>query len=62
MKGSVILSLTLDVSAMGVMLIPGTRFRRQTTHPRTITNLKRGVFLALLLSGFLVDHFISHPG
>jgi hypothetical protein len=62
MKGSVVLSLSLDVAAIGIMLIPPEKFARLSTNPKLVTNLKRGCFLGLLLSGWLIDHYISHPG
>lgn len=62
MKGSVILSLSLDVLAIGIMLIPDEKFVSITPNRKWITNGKRICFLVLLLTGFLIDKFISHPG
>jgi hypothetical protein len=62
MKGSVILSLSLDVLAIGVILIPDAKFAPLSSNPRWIRNGKRICFLLLLLSGFLIDQYISHPG
>jgi len=62
MKGSVILSLALDVTAIGILLIPEGKFSRISTNLKTIIFAKRACFLLLLLAGFLIDHFISHPG
>jgi hypothetical protein len=62
MKGSVILSLSLDVLAIGIMLIPDEKFLSMTPNKKWISNGKRICFLALLLTGFLIDHYISHPG
>ena len=62
MKGSVIVSLSLDVVAIGILLIPDEKFRPLTPNPRWIRNGKRICFLVLLLTGFLIDRYISHPG
>ena len=62
MKGSVILSLSLDVLAIAIMLVPVEKFRFLSRNDRTVTTAKRTCFLLLLLAGFLIDHFISHPG
>jgi hypothetical protein len=62
MKGSVILSLALDVTAIGVMLIPEGKFSGISTNLKAVTFAKRTCFLLLLLAGFLIDHYISHPG
>jgi len=62
MKGSVILSLALDVSAIGFLLIPADRFRGLSTNPKVVSTIKRAGFFLLLISGFLIDHYISHPG
>ena len=62
MKGSVILSLALDVLAIGIMLIPPARLSRLSNDPLRVTRAKRVCFLLLLGAGFLIDHYISHPG
>jgi len=62
LKGSVILSLSLDVLAIVIMLIPAERYGFISRNSRTVTTAKRTCFLLLLLAGFLIDHFISHPG
>jgi hypothetical protein len=62
MKGSVILSLSLDVVAIGILLIPDEKYLPLTSNPKWIRNGKRVCFLVLLLAGFLVDRYISHPG
>ena len=62
MKGSVMLSLSLDVLAIGIMLVPVEKFAFLSRNGRAVTTAKRTCFLLLLLSGFLIDHFISHPG
>ena len=61
MKGSVILSLSLDVVAIVVLLIPDEKFRPITPDPKWIRNGKRAVFLVLIAAGFLIDQYISHP-
>jgi hypothetical protein len=62
MKGSVIASLSLDVSAIAFMLIPAEKFHRFSTSAKTIGFTKRAVFFLLLISGFLIDRYISHAG
>jgi len=62
MKGTVILSLALDVVAIGVLLIPDEKYRVFTRDEKWIRNGKRIGFLVLLATGFLIDRFISHPG
>lgn len=62
MKGSVILSLALDVSAIAIILVPDAKFTGITADPKWIRNGKRVCFGVLLLAGFLIDHYISHPG
>ena len=62
MKGSVILSLSLDVLAIVIILIPDDKFLRFTRNKQWISNGKRACFLLLLATGFLIDHYISHPG
>jgi hypothetical protein len=62
MKGSVVLSLSLDVVAIGILLIPDEKFLPLTRNPKWIRNGKRLCFLVLLLAGFLIDRYISHPG
>ena len=62
MKGSVILSLSLDVLAIGIMLIPAERLGFVSRNLRHVTIAKRTCFLLLLLAGFLIDTFISHGG
>jgi hypothetical protein len=62
MKGSVILSLSLDVLAIAVILIPDAKFASFSGNPKRIRTGKIVCFLLLLLCGFLVDQYISHPG
>ena len=62
MKGSVVLSLSLDVLAIVIMLIPVEQFTFLSRNSRTVTPAKRTCFLLLLRAGFLIDHFISPPG
>jgi hypothetical protein len=62
MKGSVALSLSLDVLAISVLLIPDEKFRWISARPKAVIFGKRVGFLLLLLSGFLIDQYISHPG
>ncbi|MDR3671835.1 MAG: hypothetical protein P4L36_13390 [Holophaga sp.] len=62
MKGSVILSLSLDVLAIGVILIPDATFAPLSRNPKWVRNGKRICFLVLLLTGFLIDQYVSHPG
>jgi hypothetical protein len=62
MKGSVILSLSLDVVAIGIILIPDATFAPISTNKKWVGYGKRACFLALLLAGFLIDQYISHPG
>ncbi len=62
MKGTVILSLALDVAAIGILLIPDEKYTVITPNAKWIRNGKRIGFLLLLLTGFLIDKFISHPG
>ena len=60
MKGSVILSLSLDVLAIGVILVPDAKFVPLCKDPKWIRNGKRIGFLVLLLTGFLIDQYITH--
>jgi hypothetical protein len=60
MKGSVILSLTLDILAVVFILLPARFLAGVSTDPKTVRNIKRAVGILLLLSGFLVDRFITH--
>lgn len=62
MKGSVILSLTLDALAVLVILLPASLLSGLSSDPKVIRNIKRGTAILLLLTGFLVDFFISRPG
>ena len=62
MKGSVILSLSLDVVAIVILLIPDEKFHAITPNPKWIRNGKRALFLVLIGAGFLIDQYISHPG
>jgi hypothetical protein len=48
--------------AIGILLIPDEKYLPLTTNPKWIRNGKRLCFLVLLLAGFLIDKFISHPG
>ena len=61
MKGSVILSLTLDVLAIAVVLVPDAEYAPLCKDPKWVRNGKRICFLVLLLGGFLIDQYISHP-
>jgi hypothetical protein len=61
MKASVYLSLSLDVLAIVIILIPDAKYRRFSSNPKWIRNDKRICFLVLLLAGFLIDQYISHP-
>jgi hypothetical protein len=60
MKASVILSLSLDVLAIVIMLVPAEKYRFISRDSRTVTTAKRTCFLVLLLAGFLIDTFVSH--
>jgi hypothetical protein len=62
MKGSVILSITLDLLAVITILLPVRWFTWLSGNSRLVTNLKRACSILLLLAGFLVDRYISHPG
>ena len=62
MKGSVILSLSLDVVAIAILLVPDEKFKGITPDPKWIRNGKRAIFLVLIAAGFLIDQYISHPG
>jgi len=62
MKGSVLLSVALDVLAVGIILVPDSKFTRFTADPKWIRKGKYVCAGALLVSGFLIDHFISHAG
>jgi hypothetical protein len=62
MKGSVILSIALDILAVITILLPVRWFTWLSSNTRVVTNLKRACSVLLLLAGYLVDKYISHPG
>lgn len=62
MRGSFVLSLVLDVSAIGIMLVPNRTFAPLSTDDRRVTFAKRACFLALLAAGFLIDQYVTHSG
>jgi len=62
LKGSVVLSLSLDVLAIGIILVPPERFAWVSADPKRVTLVKRTCFGLLLAAGFLIDQYISHPG
>jgi hypothetical protein len=61
MKGSVVLSLALDVTAVVLVLIPDRKYAWITTDPKRVKFAKHAC-VVLLVAGFLIDMFISHPG
>ena len=62
MKGSFILSLSLDILAIILLLVPDARYRWVSSNPKHVSFYKRGVVLLLLLAGFLIDRYITHRG
>ncbi|MGA2079292.1 MAG: hypothetical protein ABSH53_01570 [Holophaga sp.] len=60
MKGTVILSLTLDVSAVAIMFIPKARFGRYAKDERRVRIIKWSCAAALLIAGYLIDQYITH--
>ena len=62
MKATVLLSLTLDASAIGILLTPEVKFRWLSGDDKVIRNAKRAAFFLLLISGFLIDRYITHGG
>lgn len=62
MKGTVILSLSLDVLAIVVLLVPDEKYAPLSRDPKWVRNGKRIVFLVLLVAGFLIDRYITHRG
>jgi threonine/homoserine/homoserine lactone efflux protein len=62
MKGSVLLSLTLDILAVAFIFLPARYLAGLSTDPKVVRNIKRVVGILLLLSGFLVDRYITHGG
>lgn len=62
MRGSVILSLILDILAVVFILLPPRFLSGLSTDPKVVRNIKRVGGILLLLSGFLVDRFITHGG
>ena len=62
MRGSVFLSLTLDILAVVFIFLPARYLSGLSSDPKVIRNIKRVVGILLLLAGFLVDRFITHGG
>jgi hypothetical protein len=62
MKGTVILSVTLDLLAVAVMFVPTARFARYSKEEKKVRQLKWIIAGILLASGFLIDRYITHAG
>jgi len=62
MKGSVILSIALDILAVATILLPVRWLTWISGNTKVVTNLKRACSILLLLAGYLVDRYVSHPG